>query len=269
MKGVIPFVICIFWATWAQADILPKDQKSIYVQANITNVADYPEFVFIQLETLGQAIQRAKIIPMSGTINKTYKPNGLEILAVPRTYFNKSGGIQGLDLLNDPVLLRGGQSLECGPQWVPQTSPLAGKDGDYRLTLSLGGLSFQKTHEKTYEEGPNHPSFNLFFPAFFITLAMEALVFFILIQGGIARPRPTLLRASFALAAAQVISLPLLWVIITHFHLMGTGIILGGEALAVGAETLVYRIGARLHWKGAFISALTCNLASYGLGYLV
>ncbi|MCG8568125.1 MAG: hypothetical protein MI747_23910 [Desulfobacterales bacterium] len=267
-------ILLLIWflfpvVTWAQADIIPQGQRSIYIQAHLTNLADYPKIVFIHLETFGNQIRRKEVIASHGRINKGYKFNRLEILAIPRTDLKRAGGIEKLDVFNDPAILRGLNPIKCGVKLVPISSPLAGKDVYYRIEVTPTGLNFHETHKQQYREGPNHPGINLFAWAFFITLMVEGICFFILVKWVLGPPKPQLLRAILSLISAQVLTLPLLWFLITHFHLMGTGIILAGESFAVVAESLVYRFGARLPWKAAMGTALACNLISYAVGYLV
>lgn len=271
MKPLIFTLICFFLPaiTPVQADIIPQGQKSIYIQAHLTNLADYPELAFIHLETFSNQIRRKEIISVDGRINKGYKFNSLEIIAIPRADLKRAGGLEALDVFNNPAILRGLNPIKCGTKLVPTSSPLAGKDVYYQIDVTPQGLKFQETDKKSYTEGPNHPGINLFAWAFFITLMVEGICFLVLIKWVLAPPTPKLFRATLSLVSAQVITLPLLWFLITHFHLMGTGVILGAESFAVGAESLVYRFGAKLRWRAAMGTALTCNLISYAMGYLV
>ena len=266
------FAICLLaFAPVVRADILPPDMKTIYVQAVLTNLNKHPDFVFVKLETLGDEIRSREVIGPDGKFVKGYKFNRLEILAVPKDLFQRKGGLEGLDLRADPAIFRtGDQRIEAGVQLVPRSSPLAGKEVFYRLVMDGGGsVRLEKTGEKTFAEHPNSPPVNLFLAGFLVTFAVEFLVFVILVRFILAGPAPGMGRALGAVLAAQVATLPLLWLIIHRYRLMGTGVILGAEFFAAGVETIIYRFAGRLTWRRALTAALVCNGASYLVGRIL
>lgn len=262
-----------------RADIIPKNMKPVYITTVLENLADYPDHVFIQLETLGpDNIRQVKLLDAKGRIIKGYKLNQLFVLAVPRDVFRARTGATGkanatepdlnkLDLLHDPAIARSKQPIEAGQELVPRTSSVAGKEIFYRVvSIADGTVRLEKTGEKIFQEHPNDFPLNLFAYGFGLTLAVELVVFILLLRLVFRLPRPGTLRAVFSVITAQVVTLPLLWLMITHYNLMGTPVMAGAEAFAVVAETIVYNRLAGLSWKRAFIAALVCNAASYMVG---
>lgn len=259
----------VFLAAPAHGDIIPKDMKPIYVSAILTNMDTFPEYVFVQLETMGDEIRRKQVIGPRGSFMKGYKLNRLEILAVPRALFEKSGGLDALDLLHDPAIRRSvPQRIESGQELVSRPSSVAGKEVFYRIAFTGTGLELEKTGEKEFRDHPNHYPVNLFPYAFIITFAVELLVFFILVKLVFPVREAKAARLFLSVLAAQVATLPLLWLIITRYNLMGTLVMLGAESFAVAVETAIYRFLARLTWQRAFIAALICNGASYVVGMM-
>ena len=253
----------------SRADILPKDMKAIYVQAVLTNQDQYPDHVFVKLETLGHEIRSKEVIGPDGKFMKGYKLNRLEILGVPKALLESQGGLEGVDLLADPAIARtGAQRIEAGQQLVDRRSPLAGKEVFYRITLQGSTIKLTKTGEKTFDEHPNAVPVNLFLYGFLVTFVVELIVFVILVRYVLPGPSPGKGRTLASVLVAQVATLPLLWLIITHYRLMGTGVILGAETFAAGAEALIYHFAGRLKWRSAFSAALACNAASYLVGLM-
>lgn len=280
MNRSLPILLCCLLCfsffirvSSVNADIIPKEMKPIYVQANLTNLDDYPDHVFVQLETLGQEVRKKELINEKGQVRKGYKLNQLVILAVPGTLLDAAGGLDhldGLDLLADPDVISSSlEPVESGQQLTPRPSDISGKDIFYTVSMDKNRLTFKKTGEKIYKEAPNAPDVNLLPYAFGVTFFVEWIIFMILIRWILPGPVPGTGRAFVCVLGAQVATLPLLWLFITHYHLYGTRIILGAELFAVLAETLVYRFAAKTRWQTAFIAALICNAASYGIGMLV
>ena len=260
------FLCALYVASPCRADIIPKDMKAIFVRANLTNLAEFDGRVFVKLETLGAQIREKEVIGPDGKVEKGYKLNRLEILAVPKDLFDSAGGLDGLNLLGDPAIIRGdGEVLESGVQLVHRPSDLAGKDLYFKVKIAGGRLVFEKTGETAYKEAPNYVP-HLFFYAFAATFILEFFVFLILVKGVFRSSRPGWLRSLLCVFAAQIVSLPLLWFIITHYALMGTFVMLAAESFAVGVETLIYRYPGKLSWRRAFTASFACNLASYIIG---
>ncbi len=253
----------------SQADIIPKDMKSIYVQANITNLDEFPDYVFMQIETLGNEIRVKKIIEKDGKVNKGYKLNRLEIIAIPQTHAEAAEDIESIDLGDAPQIIRSGKEpVECGQLLVSRPSSLAGKDVFYTVSIVDEKLVFNKTGEKEYKENPNHLDINLMAWAFFVTFIVELIVFFIL-RFVLPAPVPGKGRTFLCVLAAQVVTLPLLWLLITHYNLMGTLVFFGAESFAAAVEAIIYRFFAKLKWKSAIIASVVCNTISYIMGMML
>lgn len=253
----------------AHADIIPKDMKPIYVSAVLKNMGDYPGYTFVQFETLGDEVRKAEVILPGRGVSKGYKLNRMEILAVPTALVNQAGGIENVDLMRGEGILRSGDiRIESGQQLVPRPSSTAGKDVFYKITLGHGKLELEKVGETVFKENPNHYPVNLFLYGFIVTLAVELIVFMVLLRLVFRTSDPGALRAVVVVIIAQVATLPLLWFMITRYDLMGTAVMLGAESFAVIVECAIYRFLAKLTWKHAFIAALLCNVASYVVGMM-
>ena len=264
----------------ARADIIPKEMKPIFLTTILENLGEYPQYVFIQLETLGRDIRNAKVLDGKGRIHKGYKFNHLEILAVPKELFaskvqagEKPATVEELDVLNlleNPAIARTTQPIEAGQQLVPRTSEVAGKEIFYRiLSVANGTVALEKTGEKIFTEQPNQYPVNLFLFAFASTFSVELVAFFMLLRLVFRYRTPGTLRALFSVVVAQTLTLPVLWFLIEHYNLMGSIVAIGAESLAVGVETLVYTWLAKLPWRMAFLISLTCNAASYIVGLML
>ena len=253
----------------ARADIIPEGQKPIIVSAVLQNLADFPDYVFVRFETLGGEPRAAEpVLPGHGVI-RSYKLNQLEILAVPKALIERAGGLDKVDLAGDPAVLRsGGAPIESGQQLVPRSSPAGGMEVYYRVSLADGAVRLEKTGHRIFAEHPNTWPVNLFLWAFIVTFAVELLVFVSLVRLGFRRRDPGAVRAVLSVLAAQAATLPLLWLIIERYDLMGAPVMLMAESFAVAVESVVYRFLARLTWRQAFIAALLCNAASYAVGLL-
>ena len=68
---------------------------------------------------------------------------------------------------------------------------------------------------------------------------------------------------------AGVLTLPLLWLMVTRYNLYATWFFLAAELFAMAVETVVYRFGAKLKWRWALIVSALCNTVSYAVGMLV
>ena len=270
MKAWI-LIICLVLPTLpAQADIIPRGSKSVRIHTRFTNLAAHPEYVFVHQERLGNQIRIQKPIGPDGNISRGYKLNTVEVLAIPKALWENRDQVQNTEppRWDQPGVIRGGRKLEWGPILVPDSSSMTSKEIDYHISLDAGEMTFKTVRERIHRKGLWGMDLYFLAQSFILTLVVEALVFFALMRWAMAGG-PSLLRASLSVVGAQVLTLPLLWLAITRYHLMGAAVIFTAEALAVGAETLVYRWGARLTWKSAFIAALVCNLCSYGAGYVI
>lgn len=261
-------VLFILLAVPAHADIIPKDMKPIYVSAHIENLDDYPDYVFVQFESLGDEMRGAKEIKSSRGIVPGYKLSTLEVLAVPRDLFEEQGGIAGLNLMDDSRIVRSGPTGIRGQELVERNSSLAGRDVFYRVSVDNDGVSLKQTGQKEFFEEPNSVAVDLMFYGLVITFSVELIVFILLMRIGFRSRVPAVGRILFAVLAAQLATLPLLWLIISYYSLVGTVVMLTAEAFAVGVETVVYRFLARLSWKRALIAAAVCNGMSYLVGMM-
>ena len=234
-------ILCLFAPQTLRADIIPKDMKSIWVSAALQNMHEYPDLVFIQLETLGDEIRSKKVIEKNGIINRGYKFNKLELLAVPKAYFEQHGGLEGIDLLEDPSIYRcTDKHIETGQQLVSRPSHLAGKKVFYHIqSVKNGQIIIERTREESYREHPNHFPINMFLLACIVTLVVELIVFSGL-RCTLPAPRPGLLRSLVFVTAAQVTTLPILWFLISRYSLTGPAVIAAAEAFAVAGEGLIY-----------------------------
>lgn len=253
----------------ARADIIPKDMKPIYVSAILENMGDYPDYAFVQLETLGDEVRAAEVVRPGRGVIRGYKLNRLEILAVPKSLIADAGGIENVDLMDDKAILRSGDvSIESGQQLVPRPSSMAGKEVHYAVRLAAGRVELEKTGEQIFDEHPNDYPVNLFLYGFIVTLGVELILFIAVIRLLFRRREPGAVRSVVVVAVAQAATLPVLWFMITRYDLMGTGVMLGAESFAVAVESVVYRFLAGLTWRQAFIAALLCNAASYVVGMM-
>lgn len=271
MKRLCCLLALIFLALPApsSADIIPEGMKPVPVFAVLDNAADYPNLVFIAVETRGDSIQRQQVVGPDGRIRKGYKLNRLILAAMPVPLFDQRGGLGSTDLLADPKVLRFDTPLEAGVRYEPATSNLAGQTVHYQVTtVSDGSLILEKARIEDHESGPGPFPWHLFQNAFLITLAVELLVFILLLRVVFRSRTPNSLRALTSVAAAQLATLPLLWFVITRYGLTGIGVTLAAEAFAVGVETVIYRFLAGLTWQRALAASLVCNGASWLLGVL-
>ena len=260
----------LFFPCMAAGDIIPKEMKPIYVQANLTNLDAYPDYVFVQLETLGNDVREKKIIGEKGIVNRGYKFHRLEILAIPKKLAGDPVSLDHLDLWQDPAIIRSDPNpVESGQQLVSKPSSLSGRDVYYTVAMEKDRLVFKKTGQKDYKESPNVPQINFLPWAFGVTFVVEWIVFMILIRFLVPGPVPGLGRYTLWVLAAQVLTLPLLWLVITEYNLYATRFFLAAELSAVAVETLVYRLGAKLKWRWALIVSALCNTVSYAVGMLV
>lgn len=253
----------------ARADILPKEMKPVYVTAVIENLDAYPDHVFAAVETLGSEIRSARGIGPDGRVSKSYKLNRMEILAIPRSEFERAGGLDKLDLLTEGLWHRSGdQVIACGMPLLPRPTSVAGKEVYYRVVLgSSGELSLVQTRERVFREDPDQFPRQQFALGFAMTLAAELCVFFLI--RFFWKKRPGNMRSAAAVVCAQLLTLPLLWFMVTRYDLVGPLVIFGAESFAVGAEALVYRAGTKLSWTKAAIASLACNLTSWCVGLMV
>lgn len=271
MKRYVALIICLLLLipTLVHADIIPKDMKPIYVSAYLDNLDEYPEYVFVKLETLGDAIRDVDIIKPGKGFDKGYKLNRMRLLAVPRgTYEAVGGDLSKLDLLGDTVILRHDGTIESGQQLVPRPSSLAGMEVHYRVSINQGQLSLEEADRREFKEHPNSVPINLMFYGFIVTFAVEFIVFLLLMRFVFRSREPKALRALLVVCGAQAATLPLLWFIINHYSLMGTVVMLAAESFAVGVEAVIYRFFARLTWQRALLASALCNVASYVVGMM-
>lgn len=253
----------------AHADIIPKDMKPIYVSAVLENMGDYPGYTFVQFETLGDEVRKAEVILPGRGVSKGYKLNRMEVLAVPKTLVDQAGGIKNVDFVHGEGILRSGDiRIESGQQLVPRLSSTAGKEVFYKITLGHGELELEKVGETVFKENPNHSPVNLFLYGFVVTLAVELIVFILMVRGIFRRREPGTVRAVAVVTVAQAATLPVLWFMITRYNLMGTAVMFGAESFAVVVECVIYRFFAKLTWRQAFFVALACNAASYVIGMM-
>ena len=51
----------------ARGDIIPQDMTPIYVSTILTNMDTFPEYVFVQLKTMGDEIRQKQVIGPKGS----------------------------------------------------------------------------------------------------------------------------------------------------------------------------------------------------------
>lgn len=264
------FTACLFillFCVPAHADIIPKDMKPIQVTAWIKNMADYPEYTFVQLETLGGSVRRTVVLKEGDPINQGYKFNKLEILAIPNAKL-KATPLESLDLMNDPEFARTRGKIDVGQELVDKTSPLKWKDVHYTMNLNGNVIELTKVNERGLGEPAKAMAWTGMTQAFLLTFVVELLVFAVVIRGWFKVTELGNLRLFLTVLGAQMATLPLLWFIITKYSLVGFGVTLGAESFAITVEAVFYRFVARLNWKQAATVAAACNVISFGFGLI-
>jgi hypothetical protein len=270
MKNILT-AFCLLWlllVSPAHADIIPKDMKPIIVSAKIENLADFPEYTFVQIETLHE-VRSQIIIGSDGEITKGYKLNKLRLLAVPVSRLKVGDDFNGQALLNDPSIARFDGDIEVGQELVPRTSLESGKKVTYSIVSIDGGIiSLKKMGEQEIMVEPGM-TIGYFNRAFLLTLCVEVVVMFLLIRFGNRSKTPGAIRIGLSVLAGQTATLPLLWYLMTQFSLIGVTVFLLAEAFAVAVEGAIYKPLLRMTWTEAMFASLLCNAVSVFIGMWV
>jgi len=255
--------------TPAAADIVPKDMKPVFISTVIENLADFPDYTFVQVQTLGDDIRSQGIIEPDGRVSKGYKFNRVHLLAVPASQLQAGGEFDGRALLDDPSIARFDGVIEAGQELVSRTSSMEGKKVYNRITSIEGGaIAMEKVRvqELMVEPGMTIGHFNR---AFFITLCVEIIVMFLLIRFAYRSKTQGAIRIGFSVLVGQTATLPLLWYLMTQFSLIGMTVFILAEMFAVVVEGAIYKPLLRLTWTKAMIASLLCNAASVLIGMWV
>lgn len=263
------FLLCACLAAPAHADIIPKDMKPIPVSATIENIGDFTEYTFVQIETLGTAVRSMAEIAPDGTIIKGYKLNQLHILAVPTANLTAGTLPDAATLLADLDIARFEGTVEVGQELVPRDSPISGKQMCYSITTISGGvIAMEESFAVTYTDAAGEMPMDLFVRAFLVTVCVELIVMLLIMRFGFRLTEPGTLRLTFSVIVAQMITLPLLWFLMTRFALSGPHYFLLAEAFAILVEGALYRPLLRLTWRQAMLASLLCNALSvlFGIG---
>jgi len=271
MKNIL-VAFCLLWLTFvspAHADIVPKDMKPIFISTAIENLADYPEYTFVQIQTLGHDVRSASVVGSDGEISKGYKLNKLHLLAVPVSRLKVGDDFDGQALLDDPTIARFDGKIKAGQELVSRTSLLGGKTITYSIKSIDGGIiSMEKTGEEELmvEPGMTIGHFNR---AFLLTLCIEIIVMFLLIRFAYRSKSQGAMRIVFSVLAGQTATLPLIWYLMTQFSLIGMTVFILVEVFAIVVEGAIYKPLLRLTWTKAMVASLLCNAASVLIGMWV
>lgn len=268
----IPTCLCLLLLVMlcpAHADIIPKDMKPITLSAIIENTGEFPKYTFVEIETLGNTVRSGSIIGPDGRIAKGYKLNQLHLLAVPKDRLPAAAAPDWQALLDDTAIPRYEGMIEAGQELVPRDSLLSGKTTHYRITAIEGqSIHMEKvdTSELSIEPGVTLGQFNR---AFLLTFCVEFIVILLLIRLGYRSKTPGAVRIGFSVLLAQTATLPLIWLLMTQFSLMGTAVFLAAEVFAIVVEGAIYKPLLRMTWTGAMLASMLCNAVSVLVGLWV
>lgn len=243
--------------------------KSVHVSAYIENLDEYPDYVFMVVETLGDEVRRKEVVQPGQSISPGYKLNQVELFALPKETFDAHGDTEEINPPDVAGSLRSGPLRVGRPELVSRTSPLTGRDDFYRVLVAHDTVSLELVGQETFMEEDDGLSVSQFFPAFVITFAIELIVFILLVRIGFRLREPGTGRLVVAVLIAQAATLPLIWLGLHFFGLVGLAVMLGAEAFAIVTESVVYRIVVGFPWKRAILAAFVCNLMSWLAGFLV
>lgn len=271
MKKISFFLalLALFLTTPAHADIIPKDMKPIYLSAMIENMGEYPDFTFIEIETLGDEVRSASIIGPDGRIAKGYKFNKLHLLAIPKDEFPDSTKLDWQALLKNKTIPRYAGVLAAGQELVPRDSPLSGRTTHYKIIgIENAQIRMEMVNVKELRVEPG-VSIGQFNRAFLFTVCIELIAMLLIIRLGYRSKTPGVARIGFTVLLAQTATLPVLWYIITQFALTGATVFLAAEAFAIIVECAIYKPLLRMTWTGAILASLLCNALSVLIGMWV
>ena len=264
--AVVFSVFCVLCFNFqAQANAAQTGTKTIYVQTVLTNVDDYPDIRFVQLETLGGRIVHKSLIPADGKFARQNPQAQLRLLAIPQSRLDPHHALNDEALLLSPRTLQTHQFIQSGLMPVRASSQLAGKEVFYRVALHPQGITLTQTGEKTFQEKPNAWPVNLVLLAFIATCATEWFIGFGVLRLVFRRKSPGLIQFTLCVVVVQIMTLPLLWFMIDHYNLIRSTGMLRTVGLAIMADAIFYRYLARLDWHQAAVLSLLCNAGSYAL----
>lgn len=142
MKAMFLIAAMLLILPLASADLIAPGTKYITISNKITNIADFPEFVFI-IGNNGPNCQ-PQIINSSGIINGQYKFCNPSVFAVQKAVFNETkyyasfaNGSESWDYYVSRNLMaeiiKGIKTSET----VPESSPLTERNVEYKIDASM------------------------------------------------------------------------------------------------------------------------------------
>jgi hypothetical protein len=297
---LLPF---LFLCEISYCDIIPENSHKVNKNVRIINVDDFPEYCFIAyiLYPTGEHIHTFKINSKM-YLNKGYKFNNLNILAIKKNYLAKKN-LDTTNWLKDKNVLKSNIKIESEGGFVSNVNPISSINEDYMIVgytdtsfllykckemirFANGQPAYIKTYKyrtgisqlDNFEYIENNLSMAGIYSSSYIFSFLKALLYTIIIETIVlliifkTRLKHLQIKNSILLLTGILISfstLPYVWFVLPIFIKPTLLFMLISELSVIIIESIIIWKLLVINYRSAVSVSLICNLTSFLFGLLI